>query len=241
MGPANIKEFTNSARAFTPELFKKIDFSKIPWREQTFIYMPAFVNGAVSAGAKYIEVPLIFKDRAEGYSKNKTINYMYDMLMYVIETRLHKLGIKIPFFMMTHKAKIIIKFGMVGLTGTIIDFTIYNLLIKYKGFPPATSKLFSAEIAIVNNFLLNNYWTFKGRAASANLFKRFGIFNLVSCGGIGISVGVIKILHVLYGDGIAPVLGLHVQFYNLYFLATIPLALVWNFTANNLITWRNKK
>lgn len=241
MGPFNIREYTNSARAFTPALFRKINFDRIPWKEQTFIYMPAFVHEAVRAGAKYKEVPLIFRNRAEGYSKNKTVNYMYDMFTYVIDARLHSWGINIPFFVLTHKAKIVLKFGMVGLTGTIIDFCIYNFLIKKIGFPPATSKVFSTETAIVNNFLLNNFWTFKARTVSSNIFRRFGIFNLVSLGGLGIAVLVIKILHTLYGDGTAHIFGVGVQYYNLYFLVTIPPALVWNFTANNFITWRNKK
>ncbi|MCL4441574.1 MAG: glycosyltransferase [Firmicutes bacterium] len=66
MGPGDIREFTNSARAFTPELFRKMKIDRIPWREKTFITQPAFLNEAVLAGAKYKEVPLTFKNREEG-------------------------------------------------------------------------------------------------------------------------------------------------------------------------------
>jgi hypothetical protein len=37
MGPFNIKEVTNSARAFTPELFKKINLDRLPWKEKTVL------------------------------------------------------------------------------------------------------------------------------------------------------------------------------------------------------------
>jgi len=98
MGPFDIAEFTNSARAFTPALFKKINWKRLPWREKTFIMLPAFLNEAVTSGAKYKEVPLIFSDRPSGYSKNKIFSYTYDLITYAIDARLHKWGIDIPFF-----------------------------------------------------------------------------------------------------------------------------------------------
>lgn len=98
MGPINIKEFTNSARAFTPKLFKKINWKRLPWQRKTFIYMPAFLNEAILAGAKYVEVPLIFKNRSAGYSKNKIINYTLDIITYSLEARLRKWGMDVPLF-----------------------------------------------------------------------------------------------------------------------------------------------
>lgn len=98
MGPMNIREFTNSARAFTPKLFEKINWKRLPWRKNTFIVMPAFLNEAILAGAKYKEVPLVFKDRSAGYSKNKIINYTLDIVVYSIEARLHKWGIDVSIF-----------------------------------------------------------------------------------------------------------------------------------------------
>lgn len=98
IGPFDIKEVTNSARAFTPELFQKINFKRIPWEKQTFIIQPAFLNEAILAGAKYKEIPLVFKDRPAGYSKNKTIKYTRDILVYCINTRLKKWGINLNLF-----------------------------------------------------------------------------------------------------------------------------------------------
>jgi dolichol-phosphate mannosyltransferase len=98
MGPFDIREFTNSARAFTPSLFNKINWKRLPWRRQTFIFMPAFLNEAVLTGARYKEVPLVFKNRSVGYSKNKIFNYTLDIVVYSIEARLRKWGINVPLF-----------------------------------------------------------------------------------------------------------------------------------------------
>lgn len=241
MGPWRIHEFTNSARAFTPALFKKINFKRLPWREKTFIYQPAFLNEAVIAGANYKEVPLIFRNRAEGYSKNKTVNYTYDVFTYAIDARLQKLGIAIPFFHLTRRAKTLLKFAVVGVVGTLVDFAFYKIFISQMGYPPATSKAFSSEIAIINNFMFNNFWTFRYRKTNHSIFRKFSTFNLVSLGGLVIGVLVVKVLDILYGDGVTNVGGWNIHNTTLYFFATIPPVLAWNFTVNHLVTWRNRK
>lgn len=241
MGPFDIKEFTNSARAFTPELFKKINLERLPWREKTFIIQPAFLHEAIESGAKYKEVPLIFKNRAEGYSKNKVVNYVYDVLSYTLDVRLHKWGINIPLFKITRRVKTLVKFGAVGLVGTLIDFAFYNIFISKFLIPPATAKGFSTEIAIVNNFIFNNYWTFRHRKTSRPILARFGIFNLVSLGGLGIAVVLIKLLHLVFGDGFVDILGLKLPYYNIYFFLTIPPVMAWNFIINHLVTFKHEE
>lgn len=240
MGPFSIKEFTNSARAFTPELFKKINLERLPWREQTFIIQPAFLNEAILAGAKYKEVPLIFKNRHEGYSKNKTVNYTYDVLTYCIDARLHKLGIDFPLFYLSRRAKTIIKFGIVGFTGTLVDFIFYNIFISIFGIRPASSKGLSTSVAILNNFTLNHIWTFRHRKNKNSFWGKLLLFYLVSFGGLAIGVLIVKFLHTVYGDGAVGILGINMPYYNLYFFATIPPVLIWNFTINHLITWKNE-
>ncbi len=241
IGPFDVKEVTNSARAFTPELFKKINLERLPWKEQTFIVQPAFLHEAVIAGAKYKEVPLVFGDRAEGYSKNKVLNYTYDVITYAVDARLHAWGINIPFFKVTRKAKTLIKFSLVGLLGTFVDFFFYKLFIGSFNIPPATSKGMSAELAIMNNFFFNNFWTFRSRKTNTNTWQRLGMFNLFSLGGLVMGVLIVKFLHTLYGDGFATVGNFKVAYNNFYFFATIPPVLVWNFTINHFITWKKQK
>lgn len=241
VGPWDIKEVTNSARAFTPELFQKINLNRLPWKEQTFIIQPAFLHEAILAGAKYKEVPLVFKNRLEGYSKNKVFNYSYDVITYCLDVRLNQLGFRIPLFRISRRAKTIVKFSLVGGVGTLVDFLFYKILINYFGFTPATAKGFSTEIAIVNNFILNNYWTFRYRKTKTNIWQKLGIFNLVSLGGLAMGVLIVKFLHLTYGDGFIYVFSRPIAYNNFYFFATIPPVMLWNFTVNHLVTWRNRE
>lgn len=240
-GPFDIKEVTNSARAFTPELFNKINLNRLPWRERSFIIQPAFLNEAILTGAKYKEVPLYFKNREEGYSKNKVFNYTYDVIVYSIDARLHKWGMNTPFFQLSRKAKTFIKFAVVGFTGTLVDFAFYKLFINGFGILPATAKGFSAEMGVINNFTWNNFWTFKYRKTNTNMFQKFVIYNLVSVGGIIIGVLIVKLLFNMFGNGFINVLGKPIALNNFYFFATIPPVMIWNFIVNHLVTWRNKE
>ncbi len=240
MGPWSVKEFGNSARAFTPELFRKINLERLPWKEKTFIIQPAFLNEAIIAGAKYKEIPLVFKNRAEGYSKNKIINYSYDVFTYAIDARLNKWGINFPFFKATRRAKTLIKFAIVGFTGTLIDFAFYKFFIWNFGLPPATSKGFSTEIAILSNFTFNNIWTFRHRKTSKNLWQRFVSFQLVSLVGLGIAVIIVKVLDSTFGNGFIDLGFRKIAYNNFYFFATIPPVLIWNFVVNHFFTWRHE-
>lgn len=239
MGPWDIKEFTNSARAFTPELFKKLNFNRLPWKEKTFIIQPAFLHEAILSSAKYKEVPLVFKNRLEGYSKNKVFNYTYDVFSYCLEARLHSLGINLPLFRISRRAKTFVKFSLVGVVGTIVDFTFYKVFINFFSNTPATAKGMSAEIAIINNFVFNNYWTFRYRKTKTNFWQKLGIFNLVSLGGLVIGVLIVKYLHISFGDGFINILGRPIAYNNFYFFATIPPVMIWNFAVNHFITWRH--
>ncbi len=241
MGPINVGEFANSARAFTPELFNKINIDRLPWREQTFIIQPAFLNEAVIAGAKYKEIPLVFKNRAEGYSKNKVFNYSYDVLTYSLDAFVHRLGLNIPIFKISRRSKTFLKFGMVGLLGTFVDFFFYKLLINSMHLTPATAKGFSTEVGIINNFIFNNFWTFRARKVSTNIYQRFFIYNLVCFGGLAIAVLVVKFLHHMYGDGFVMIFGKPIAYNNFYFFATIPPVMAWNFTVNHFVTWKHKE
>lgn len=241
MGPTDIQEFTNSARALTPQLFQKLNLERLPWRETTFIVQPAFLHEAILAGAKYKEIPLIFKNRLEGYSKNKVFNYTYDIITYCLDARLKSLGFNIPFYYLSRRAKTFVKFALVGVVATLVDFLFYKIMINYFGYPPATSKGISTEIAILNSFLLNNFWTFKYRKTKTNIWQKLGIFNLVSLGGLIIGVLIVKYLHDFYGDGFINIFGRPIAFNNFYFFATIPPVMIWNFTINHFVTWRHKE
>lgn len=67
-------------------------------------------------------------------------------------------------------ARQFIKFGITGTVGAVIDFTTYNILTRgftwyaaytLFGQPVLVANNISVLLAIVSNFLLNKYWTFR--------------------------------------------------------------------------------
>lgn len=112
----------------------------------------------------------------------------------------------------------LIKYGLVGIVGLIIDMCVYYLLvIKFSVHYPISSfisslldgkmsinmidilisNIISSTLAIINNFLLNSYFTFK---VTDNKLKRFASFAGIAVIGMIISsmlltlfIGVMKI------------------------------------------------
>jgi len=63
-----------------------------------------------------------------------------------------------------------IKFGVTGTIGAIIDFSTYTILtrvlnwervVSFFGFEVIAANMVSVLLAILGNFLLNKYWTFR--------------------------------------------------------------------------------
>ena len=234
-----ISDFGPSYKAYTRALYERMDWKSIPWAGTTFLIQPAAVVEANRAGAKMVEVPIHFKKRGADRSKNEVANYIIDIIGYGIEVRLSKWGIKIPVLYWVRRSKTFIKFGTVGFSGTLVDFIFYKIFIHQFGVLPPTSKLFSTSIAVQNNFLLNNLWTFKKRKTKNSFLTKWLLFNLVSSGGVAISYSIVYLLHRWYGDQVFYFGPVHFAYNNLYFLATIPPVMTWNFLMNHFVTWKH--
>lgn len=88
-----------------------------------------------------------------------------------------------------------IRFAIVGGIGTVVDFGIYALLTRGFTVYYVISRAASVMVAILNNFLLNKYWTFKkgrsGRGTSESIkFFIVSILNIVL--NLGIMVSIIE-------------------------------------------------
>ncbi|QQG43535.1 MAG: glycosyltransferase [Candidatus Daviesbacteria bacterium] len=235
-----ITDFTPSYKAYTKNLFLRMNWQAVPWHGTTFLIQPAAVVEAARAGAKMTEVPIIFRNRRADRSKNEIMNYIIDIFGYAIEVRLSKWGMNLPILFLARRSKTFIKFGTVGFTGTLVDFIFYKLFIAKFGFTPPNAKLISTILAIQNNFFFNNVWTFKKRKTKNSLILRWLLFNLVSSGGVIISYGVVYLLHALYGDGFIYISKIHIAYNNFYFFATIPPVMTWNFLMNHFVTWKKE-
>jgi putative flippase GtrA len=67
----------------------------------------------------------------------------------------------------------IIKFGIVGLSGMVIDFLITWLCKEKLAINKYISNSLGFSIAVVNNFYLNYYWTFQKNDSNINTDYRF--------------------------------------------------------------------
>lgn len=75
--------------------------------------------------------------------------------------------------------KPLVKFGIVGVSNTIIDFVVFYLLSF--AIPEYLAKAVSFTLSVVNSFIWNRWWTFerKGRAPKEEMIK-FLLVNLLT-------------------------------------------------------------
>jgi len=74
--------------------------------------------------------------------------------------------------MLQQSARQFIKFSVTGAIGALVDFSIYNFLTRGLGFtafylvlgqPIIVANNVSVLLAIISNFLINKYWTFRDK------------------------------------------------------------------------------
>lgn len=87
LGLKNITEITTSYRAFTKEMFMRVDPTSVPWQEKSFIAVPVFLIRMVESGAHTKEIPMTMHPRTRGYSKMLYSRYIRDIFRFAISTR----------------------------------------------------------------------------------------------------------------------------------------------------------
>lgn len=119
----------------------------------------------------------------------------------------------------------LIKFALVGITGMGLDFGTTWLLKERVKINKFMANAAGFCIAVVNNFMLNKYWTFDNQNPIAT--EQFVKFLVISIVGLGInSLLLFILLKKIKGN-----------FY-LVKLAVIGLVFFWNFSANYLYTFK---
>lgn len=150
-----------------------------------YVFQVALLDFATNKKATIAEVPIQFVDRTAGESKINSVQYIIQTFLYVL----------------THSS--FVKFVITGFLGFGVDFGFSYFFINAMHIAKTTATIFSSEIAIVSNFLINNFWSFKHKKINGGLFsyiKSFLLFNFVSSGSILIQwAGMLFALHV-FGD-----------------------------------------
>lgn len=117
-----------------------------------------------------------------------------------------------------------VKFGLVGCTGIVVDFSITWLCKEKLKWNKYLSNSLGFGFAVINNYLLNKIFTFQNTsiAVTIQFFKFF----------------LIAIIGLLFSNLFLFLLQRYTN-YGFYFCKLLVIAIVffWNFTANSLYTF----
>lgn len=117
-----------------------------------------------------------------------------------------------------------LKFGVVGVSGTVVDFGITWLLKEKAKLNKYLANGIAYMCGATSNYFLNRYWTFNDH--SPEMLTQYLKFLGVSAIGLGLNTLVIYILVTRF----------KLNFYVSKIIATL-LVLLWNFTANLMLTF----
>jgi putative flippase GtrA len=91
----------------------------------------------------------------------------------------------------TSAAGCALRFAIVGGMGAIVNTAFLYVLHRWLGLPLVTASALAVELAVVHNYLLNDWWTFAVRAPS---IRRFLKFNVSVLGGLVVNVFIVWLL-----------------------------------------------
>lgn len=178
------------------------------------------------------EAGYVFCEREQGESKVTWKQYI-EYIHHLVRLRLSTEQMKIFHRRINFPFSRFIRFGLVGLSGVFVDMLVLYLLSDPNtlAFPLTRSKIIAGEIAIINNFLWNDAWTFADvtykQQEWRQRLKRFFKFNAICLTGLVLNV---LILNLVFNFVIA----------NRYIANLIAIAVttMWNFWVNLKLSWR---
>jgi len=183
-----IHDWTGGFRALKKEVFLK-ERSKLKLFKG-YTFQVAFLHLAIRDGYKVAEVPFLAKDRTLGRSKIAPLEYIINLLKYVLKAR---------FFELLHSP--FLKYGITGFVGYIINAVSLEIFFR-NGLHPAIAGAIGAELSIIWNFTMNNFWSFSQYRITKPLkvFLKFPQFNLVALGSVVIISTVLAIGTHFFGN-----------------------------------------
>ena|SRR6185437_6550948 len=120
-----------------------------------------------------------------------------------------------------------VKFGIVGVSNTLISFAVYTLLLKAFGVWYVAASGIGFAVGAINGFLWNRAWTFRGHVGDALTPVRW--FVVQSC-GLLVNLGLVYLF--VDGVGLDELTGQ---------AATIAIVTVLTFFANRAWTFKGQE
>ena len=207
-----ITDWTSGYRAIKAWLIKQA----LPYLKNYsgYVFQIAFVDFAIKNKAKIEETPLNFFERKYGVSKINSPQYITQTLIYIFLN------------------SSFIKFVVVGFLGFLIDFAILYFFINKIHIPSTKiwlAQAISAEAAIINNFVLNNFWSFAHKKITNNFFLSFLKFNFISLGSIIIQMVLLQLSVNIFGKSL----------WVLYKILIIALIIIpYSYILYNKVIWK---
>lgn len=116
-----------------------------------------------------------------------------------------------------------IRFCIVGIINTLIDFGLFAALLYGAGWGPLAAHIPAFCAAVANSFIMNKVWTFGDKNAATG--AQFGRFAAVAGMGLLISSAIVAggshVMPVLAAKGLA-----------------IAATLMWNYAGSSLFVFR---
>jgi dolichol-phosphate mannosyltransferase len=128
---------------------------------------------------------------------------------------------------LTHFSRLL-RFCLVGGSGVVVNMGVLALLVSVGGWQPFFAAPIAAEVAILNNFLLNDRWAFRDKRSGRSLLQRGLRYNGLTLGGVLISIAMLTTLVYFFR--------VHYVVANLF---AIGAGTAWNYSMNTWLTWVN--
>lgn len=209
-------DVTSGFRCYSRKFIKSLNLDELIARGYAF--QVEMVFNAQRNGFSIKEIPITFIDRRAGQSK--IAGELKKSAIIVLRLALQRQGLRQ-----------LIKFGLVGIINTLIDWLTYWLVITATGWNlqilKQIAKALSFVVSASSSYVMNRKWTF--RSTNQNITKEASKFFIVASFGL--------ILNNLFFYIITGIFG-----YRDIFGLIIATALVtgWNFLANKYWTFRQR-
>lgn len=177
--------------------------------------------------ARFYEIPAVYGLRKAGAPTTVGLKSLPRFFKYIFEFFLVATKIRIE------RSQQFFKFAIVGFIGFIINALGLEIFYRF-GLPPGPAAAIGAELAIISNFILNNFWTFAQKKITepGRMIFKFFQFNLTSLGAVLIQGVVVGLLAFLFGD----------QWRQIYLMIAVGFFVIpYNYFMYTAFIWKTRK
>lgn len=86
----------------------------------------------------------------------------------------------------------LVKFNIVGVMNTSIDFIVFYILTTFVSFSVVPAQIIAYSMGVINSYFMNRYWTFNVKGGHNK--KQFLLFILVNLVALSVSTILIYLL-----------------------------------------------